>query len=146
MALNVAMDGVSFPHRHEPANGLMAEGNQMADKVYLGDWSDKADMLKSFHYYGESVVDLTEGYEVLLAYYDECYEGSAFVLLSKDGELYEVNGGHCSCYGLEGQWDVEHTTPEALLHRLDKGYSFGTSYSDNTFAAELRAILAGASQ
>ena len=33
MALNVAMDGVSFPHRHEPANGLMAEGNQMADKV-----------------------------------------------------------------------------------------------------------------
>ena len=30
MALNVAMDGVSFPHRHEPANGLMAEGNQMA--------------------------------------------------------------------------------------------------------------------
>ena len=27
------MDGVSFTHRHEPANGLMAEGNEMADKV-----------------------------------------------------------------------------------------------------------------
>ena len=29
MALNAAMDGVSFTHRHEPANGLMAEGNEM---------------------------------------------------------------------------------------------------------------------
>jgi hypothetical protein len=34
MALNVAMDGVSFPHRHEPANGLMAEtGSRTMAKV-----------------------------------------------------------------------------------------------------------------
>ena len=33
------------------------------------------------------------------------YEGDAWVLFEEDGKLFEVNGGHCSCYGLEGQWE-----------------------------------------
>ena len=49
------------------------------------------------------------------------YEGSAFVLFERDGELYEVNASHCSCYGLEDQWDPEETTVDALAYRLNEG-------------------------
>lgn len=74
-------------------------------------------------------VDL-EGVDILLASYTyEDYDGTAFVLFLKDGKLFEVHGSHCSCYGLEGQWDPEETTVEALrktlegerwAHRLDQ--------------------------
>lgn len=56
-----------------------------------------------------------DGVEVLLASYTyEHYSGSALVVFRKDGKLYEVNGSHCSCYGLEGQWEPEETSVEAL--------------------------------
>lgn len=60
------------------------------------------------------------GCDIIFAHYTyEDYSGDAFVLLrdSKDGKLYEVNGSHCSCYGLEGQWDMEETTLELLNKR-----------------------------
>lgn len=48
------------------------------------------------------------------------YEGDAFILLERDGKLFEVNGGHCSCYGFEGQWDEEPIAdPAVLLTRRD---------------------------
>jgi hypothetical protein len=63
-------------------------------------------------------MSVLEGCEVLLASYNqECYEGSAFVLYRKDGKLYEVNGSHCSCFGLEGQWEPEETSIDALRKR-----------------------------
>lgn len=87
--------------------------------------------------------DKWQNLKILLASYtNECYEGDAFVLFERDGKLFEVNGGHCSCFGLEGQWEPEETTKEALIHRLDKG-DLGVSYWDkgNTFAEELRSVL-----
>jgi hypothetical protein len=54
---------------------------------------------------------------VFAAYTYEDYSGSALVLYEEDGKLYEVNGSHCSCYGLEGQWSPEETTLEALRMR-----------------------------
>jgi hypothetical protein len=80
---------------------------------------------------------------ILLAYYGyENYEGEAFVLFEKDGELFEVNGGHCSCYGLEGQWSPEETSIEELRHRLTNG-DLGRGYWDknNHFADELQQVL-----
>lgn len=57
-------------------------------------------------------------YEVLYAWYEyEEYAGDSFALLRKDDGLFEVNGSHCSCYGLEGQWDPTRTTKDALLMR-----------------------------
>lgn len=56
-------------------------------------------------------------------YNTEPYEGSAFVLFKgKGGKLYEVNGGHCSCYGLEGQWKPEETSWDALAIRTPSRY------------------------
>lgn len=48
--------------------------------------------------------------EFVYAFYDyENYQGSAVVIYfnTEDEQYYEVHGGHCSCYGLEGQWEPE---------------------------------------
>ena len=84
-----------------------------------------------------------QGIEVLLAS-NSANSGSAFVLFRKDGKLYEVNGGHCSCYGLKGQWFPEETSIEALTHRLDTS-DFGKEGWDrnNEFAKELREVISG---
>jgi hypothetical protein len=64
--------------------------------------------------------------DVLFAAYTyENYSGDAFVLFRKNGALYEVNGGHCSCYGLEQQWEPEETTKEVILKRLNDGATYG---------------------
>lgn len=85
--------------------------------IFLGDFKDEKDIYQQF------VVDKKdqEGVYILLACYAcEAYEGSAFVLFMKDDrKLYEVNGSHCSCYGLEGQWEPEETSVKALQYRMD---------------------------
>jgi hypothetical protein len=49
------------------------------------------------------------------------YEGWSYVLYHKDGVFYENEAGHCSCYGLEGQWNPQETDVEALKLRLANG-------------------------
>lgn len=84
-----------------------------------------------------------KGAEILLASYGTpSYEGYAFVLFRRDGKLWEVDGSHCSCYGLAGQWDPEQTTVDALRHRINEGNLGAGSYDENPFAAELLALLA----
>lgn len=83
-----------------------------------------------------------EGINILFASYGCAdYSCNAFVLFERDGKLFEVNGGHCSCYGLEGQFDAEETTLEALEHRLVKGTMGVDNYLDNEFANELKQFL-----
>jgi hypothetical protein len=78
-----------------------------------------------------------EGITVLFHCYEYAkYEGHAFTLYLKDGQLYECNGSHCSCYGLEGQWSEEETSKEAVLYRLQ----YGTWYIDTT---GLKEVLEG---
>lgn len=113
--------------------------------VYLQDWSEsKRDgMMDDFGITEEQL----QGVEILLASYSyEDYSGSAFVLFRKDGKLFEVNGSHCSCYGLserdymgnstESQWDPEETSKEALLKRLDS-----QSYTFDGFADVARQVF-----
>lgn len=83
-----------------------------------------------------------EDVNILFASYGyENYSGEAWILFEKDGKLYEVNGSHCSCYGLEGQWKPEETTLEAIEHRLTKGQLGDDGYSGNVFAKELKSFL-----
>lgn len=104
--------------------------------MYLNNWDSEEEMKKDFEI---TAADL-EGAEVLLASYGTpSYEGYAFVLFERAGKLYEVNGSHCSCYGLEGQWIPEETRKEALLERMDKG-TLGNG-EEGPFADELRALL-----
>lgn len=88
--------------------------------IYLNDWKDGdvERVLQDFDAHPED-----RNIEILLADYSyESYEGSAWVLYRKDGKLFEVNGGHCSCYGLEGQWEPEETTVESIQHRVKNGW------------------------
>lgn len=126
---------------------------------YLNDWSSKLDVMADFIGIRISVNDsektqkenneIMERYKdtfdnvnILLASYTYAnYSGSAFVLFEKDGNLYEVNGSHCSCYGLEDQWEPDETTIEALVMRVTKGNLGHEEYGDNEFAVELKELL-----
>jgi hypothetical protein len=53
--------------------------------------------------------------EVLFAAYEyENYSGEALVLFKRDDKLWLVDGSHCSCHGLEGQWVPEESSPEVV--------------------------------
>lgn len=108
--------------------------------MYLENWKQDGftQMMKDFEEDPESWKNIN----VLLAIYSYgCYDGTAFVLFERDGKLYEVDGGHCSCYGLEQQWKPEETTVESLRHRLNNG-QLGKGYYDNDrFDKELIEVL-----
>lgn len=94
----------------------------MKNKYYLYDWenSTKDEILDEFEFNGDR-----SKIEILFASYTyENYSGDAFVIAEKDGKLYEVNAGHCSCYGLEGQFELEETSIEAIEHYIKKGNFF----------------------
>jgi hypothetical protein len=56
---------------------------------------------------------------VLYANYEyQNYEGEANVIWREpNGDISYVSGVHCSCYGLEDQWDVE-TYPEETVREM----------------------------
>lgn len=57
--------------------------------------------------------------EVVLASYTyEGYEGDALVVYRRGRQYFHVSGGHCSCYGLEGQWKPEGPYTKAQLRAL----------------------------
>lgn len=123
----------------------------MIAPVYLHDWANgQFDKMKNDFVYEwgdpdsipQSSFEQFQGIEVLLAsYMDEGYDGHAFVLFRKDCKLYEVNAYHCSCYGLENQWEPEETTIDTLVHRMTEG-GFGKDYSEeNVFANELVSVI-----
>lgn len=107
--------------------------------IFLNDWAESKieGLISDFELTNE-----LDGVNVLFASYSYAnYSGDAWVLFEKGGNLFEVNGSHCSCYGLEGQWDFEPVVLDELVTRLSKGY-FGTGdYSDNGFADELKVFL-----
>lgn len=55
-------------------------------------------------------------------YNQEDYEGSAVVVYVEGHDLKFVYGSHCSCFGLEDQWDPEIIEWEAAETVLDQTY------------------------
>jgi len=135
--------------------------------VYLNDWEDKFSLIADFNciYITKAEYEAEQSpypdeesfkrkkekmkkallewdnINILFASYNQAnYEGKAWVLLEKEGKLFEVNGEHCSCYGVEGQWEPKQVSLEALKHRLEKG-NLGKDGSLNCFATELKRFL-----
>jgi hypothetical protein len=76
--------------------------------------------------------------KILIADYSyENYSGNAFVLFEQNGQLFEVHGSHCSCYGLENQWDADLTSREDIRRRLARG-----AFSDAIYLDDLKALCA----
>jgi hypothetical protein len=82
--------------------------------MYLQNFEDNDDIINSYAAPADALAEAT----VFLAWYGYgCYCGSSLVVYEKDGKLYEVNGNHCSCSGLEDQWQPEETSWDALAER-----------------------------
>jgi len=66
-----------------------------------------------------SEVELLEDGEILIAYESignyGCDSSGFFVFMDKDGSLWENHSSHCSCYGMEGQWEPSASSIEYLL-------------------------------
>ena len=78
----------------------------------------KQDILDFFDIPSEAL----DGSKVLFAWYGtEALEGKAFILLERDSQLYSVFATHCSCNGLEGQWNPQRTSWTTLKHLLRAG-------------------------
>ncbi|MNM12444.1 hypothetical protein D3C81_226180 [compost metagenome] len=102
--------------------------------MYMHNWAETQlqGLTYDFHI---SEADL-DGVEILLAAYEyEDYDGHAVVIFKKDNQLWSVYGSHCSCYGLEGQWDPEESSISQLEHMLEKGWQF------NWIADEVRTLV-----
>jgi len=65
------------------------------------------------------------------------WSGQAFVLFKKGHKYYEVNGSHCSCYGLEGQWEPEEVVMKELIERAERN----TTCYENEYYNELNTFL-----
>jgi hypothetical protein len=89
------------------------------NQVYVENFSSNEDIIEQY----SAPTDALDDAIVYLAWYGYGnYEGSSLVVFKKDGKLYEVNGSHCSCNGLEGQWEPEETSWAALDMRDLPGY------------------------
>ena len=108
--------------------------------MYIG-FDDKRDLANQFDISLKSI----ESCNILFASYGGySYEGDAVVILTKDDKVYEVHGGHCSCNGLEGQWDEEETTWDILHARYitedPQHNSFASEHSIDAYV-ELKATI-----
>jgi hypothetical protein len=103
---------------------------------YFGNFESNDDIIREF----QISEDVLQDVNVLIAAYDiPSYEGYAFVLFERCGLLYEVHGYHCSCYGLENQWEPEMTTWRDLQFRLENGRDFGSYGAD--FASAIESLI-----
>lgn len=86
----------------------------MEARKYIGfsDWADVA---------GQFSAEIGPEPELVWAsYVTPHYEGLADVVFLRDGKWKQVTGSHCSCFGLEGQWQEDDFEPSAHgnAHRL----------------------------
>lgn len=84
-------------------------------------------------YYGRDKAELPSNLVLLYADYTyEDYSGDAYILGydEEKKQFFEVHGSHCSCYGLEGQWDEEYYEDvKQLQAAIERRFSNRSKYS-----------------
>jgi hypothetical protein len=94
--------------------------------LLLEDLKDKNEAEVKLHLVNQYTADpnLLNDLEILIGYESVgdwgCDSSSFFLLRDKDGNLFEVHGSHCSCFGFENQFNLEETTVEALKFRINE--------------------------
>lgn len=84
--------------------------------------------------------------DVLIAYSSVgdygCDSSSFFLFKDKEtGVLYELHGSHCSCFGFEGQFQLEESNAAALKLRVQNGGGvFSTGGYDYSSADNIKTI------
>jgi hypothetical protein len=116
--------------------------------LLLEDLKNKTEAEVKSHLVNEYTADpdVVDGLEVLIGYESVgdwgCDSSSFFLLRDKDGNLFEVHGSHCSCYGFEDQFTLEPTTIEALKFRINESYNHSVFYTggyDNNEKENIKA-------
>lgn len=102
-------------------------------KRYFEDFRTVADVIGCFCIPDD--FDLKDEEVLYASYSREDYEGSAVVLFLREGKLYEVYGSHCSCYGLEDQWEPEEASIMEIIRR------FGSYANSDELLDFLRDLL-----
>lgn len=74
-----------------------------------------------------------------------CDSSSFFLLREKStGDLYEVHGSHCSCFGFEDQFEPEKTTLQYLksdkFHFTTGGYDYDRDESLKSVASFIKRM------
>jgi len=102
--------------------------NRRTSNPYVENFTDREDIINNYH----APDDALKGAKIYLAWYGYGnYDGQSLVIFEKDGQLYEVNGSHCSCNGLEGQWSPEETSWKALSGRnIDDNHTTGAAVAN----------------
>ncbi len=96
----------------------------MSKTIFIGGFKSNKDIWENF-VIGD---DQLENLSILFAAYDnEDYNACALVVYKTDDKLYLVEASHCSCYGLEQQWDPEEVC-WGVLARMN--ISKSTSYAE----------------
>lgn len=101
--------------------------------VYQGDFDNWEDVQCQF------AMTEKEPTKVIYAAYDTGnWEGHAVVAYRKGrNKYYLVEGGHCSCYGLEGQWDPTEYIGKAEFIKCVEPRATKRSSRDSDFQAIL---------
>jgi hypothetical protein len=98
-------------------------------EIFLGNFKNRLDVANSFSGYSSEPSPLAAYLKdaiIYIAWYgDGSYCGSAVVVYEKpEGTLYWVTAYHCSCSGLEDQWEPIETDWATLRHVYENGYQF----------------------
>lgn len=74
-------------------------------------------------------------YEIICAIEEsETYSARCYLLVRKDGKLFEVEASHCSCHGYEDLWEPKEVSEKYLQNRFLSDANrnrFLQSYSDS---------------
>lgn len=85
-------------------------------EVYREQFGSWADVQREF----EMSVPVPD--QVIFAEYNTpAYEGYANVIYRNGDRFYWAYGSHCSCYGLEGQWDPEEYDARSMIDVMRRG-------------------------
>lgn len=91
---------------------------------------------------GYSEKEFTLPKHLVLLYADYTYEdysGDAYVLgyNKENKKFFEVHGSHCSCYGLEGQWDEEYYKDvKQLQSAIEKRFEGKSGWSRYAYSSD----------
>ncbi len=94
--------------------------------MFYGGFSCAEDVFSNFNV---SDADRKDVHFLYASYDCEDYDGSAGVIFLRGGRLFLVTGSHCSCYGLEDQWDPTEITLAEMRHYADNNATpYGIDY------------------
>ena len=91
--------------------------------MYFGEFSNREDVCREFSTEFEGTV-------IFAAYDQQDYDGHAEVIFIRNGKIYMVQGGHCSCYGLEDQFEPVEMSVDGLRRIILDGNGMLSQYKD----------------